>query len=202
MNTPTIPSITDSEVAQLSAARDAIAGVLSQLQTMLSAIAPTDYRQSPVGPARSSIASQVRHCLDHVRTLLDAANAHELDYDKRVRGTSIEHDPAAAIAELGILMDRLASLPALDPGRSLVLHAQVVGNGPSLRMQTTILREFVFVLSHTIHHNALIAVMARLLGIELPPNFGYAPATITHESGACTCGAHESGARETGACAR
>jgi hypothetical protein len=38
-----------------------------------------------------------------------------------------------------------------------------------------------FVLSHTIHHNAIIGVMANTLDIPLPARFGYAPSTIAHQ---------------------
>ena len=47
-------------------------------------------------------------------------------------------------------------------------------------------RELGFVLSHTVHHNALIAVIAAAVGAAVPPGFGYAPATVAHHrSRAC-----------------
>ncbi len=42
-------------------------------------------------------------------------------------------------------------------------------------------RERAFVLSHIVHHNALIAVIVRLVGAEPPADFGYAPFTVTHQ---------------------
>jgi hypothetical protein len=41
-------------------------------------------------------------------------------------------------------------------------------------------RELAFVLSHTVHHNALIAIMAQTLGVPVPARFGYAPSTIAY----------------------
>ena len=41
-------------------------------------------------------------------------------------------------------------------------------------------RQLAFLLSHTIHHCALIAVMMRLRGLATPPGFGLAPATLRH----------------------
>lgn len=168
--------------AALLDARDAISCVLSQMRELLLGMTPAHYVQSPVGPAKSSIAAHVRHCLDHVRTLVDSIGACELDYDHRARGTPIERDPLAAIDEITSLQTALANLPAIDPFRDITLRAQVMENGPSLAISSTPLREFVFVLSHTIHHGALIAVMARLLDVDVPAKFGYAPATLTHES--------------------
>jgi uncharacterized damage-inducible protein DinB len=55
-----------------------------------------------------------------------------------------------------------------------------------MEVETTVGRELAFVLSHTVHHNALIAVMARTLGVPVPDLFGYAPSTIAHlEKAAC-----------------
>jgi uncharacterized damage-inducible protein DinB len=34
-----------------------------------------------------------------------------------------------------------------------------------------------FVVSHTIHHLAVIALLLRDLAVEVPPRFGYAPTT-------------------------
>jgi hypothetical protein len=49
-----------------------------------------------------------------------------------------------------------------------------------VHVETTVGREFAFVLSHTVHHNALIAVIAKLLGVQVPERFGYAPSTLAY----------------------
>jgi hypothetical protein len=51
---------------------------------------------------------------------------------------------------------------------------------PPTEVETTVGRELAFVLSHTVNHNALIAVMALTLGVPVPDRFGYAPSTIAH----------------------
>jgi hypothetical protein len=52
--------------------------------------------------------------------------------------------------------------------------------GPPVEVETTLGRELAFVLSHTVHHNALIDVIAKTLGVLVPDRFGYAPSTIAH----------------------
>jgi uncharacterized damage-inducible protein DinB len=43
---------------------------------------------------------------------------------------------------------------------------------------SSVARELAFVISHTIHHNAQIALLAHRLGSRrLPPGFGVAPST-------------------------
>jgi uncharacterized damage-inducible protein DinB len=44
-------------------------------------------------------------------------------------------------------------------------------------MRTTRRRELAFVISHTVHHQALIAVLVALAGGEIPEAFGLAPTT-------------------------
>jgi len=56
----------------------------------------------------------------------------------------------------------------------------VTEGGPAISFGTTPERELAFVLSHTIHHHAVLGIMARELGVQAPERFGYAPATITH----------------------
>jgi hypothetical protein len=57
---------------------------------------------------------------------------------------------------------------------------------PPVEADTSVGRELVFVLSQTAHHNALIGVMAKTLGVPLPEFFGYAPSTIAYlERSAC-----------------
>jgi hypothetical protein len=54
----------------------------------------------------------------------------------------------------------------------------MTSDGPPVQVASSVGREMAYVLSHTIHHNAIIGAMVRTLGGELPERFGYAPATI------------------------
>ena len=45
---------------------------------------------------------------------------------------------------------------------------------------STLGRELLFLLSHTIHHYALIDLLLREEGFEVPPDFGMAPSTLKH----------------------
>jgi hypothetical protein len=46
--------------------------------------------------------------------------------------------------------------------------------------RTTLKRELRFLVSHTIHHYALIAVILKLQGFDCGPDFGVAPSTIEY----------------------
>jgi uncharacterized damage-inducible protein DinB len=49
--------------------------------------------------------------------------------------------------------------------------------GARLSAPSSVGRELAFVVSHTIHHLAVIAFLLRDLSIEVPSRFGYAPTT-------------------------
>ena len=55
-------------------------------------------------------------------------------------------------------------------------------DGTQVTAVTSVGRELAFVMSHTIHHLAVIALLLRDLGIEVPPRFGYAPTTPTRSA--------------------
>jgi uncharacterized damage-inducible protein DinB len=150
------------------------AGVVSQLS-------PAQYTQR-LGEQyfNGNIGGHVRHCLDHVRALLDGFPLGRVDYDHRERGTAVENDPLAARDEIRRLR-RLASdqidVPSAAPVRVSVMPTR---DGHSVELVSTFGRELAFVLSHTIHHHATIKGMASALGVTLPRTFGYAPSTLSH----------------------
>ncbi|MEM7623450.1 MAG: hypothetical protein AAF235_09640, partial [Planctomycetota bacterium] len=89
----------------------------------------------------------------------------------------------SAARRLGHAAKDLAARP-LDEACSVVLHGYDVAGGTSLSTTPSSLgREAAFVLSHTVHHCAMIAVMARSLRIAVPERFGYAPSTVAHLGG-------------------
>jgi uncharacterized damage-inducible protein DinB len=174
--------------AVVSAAVAPLAAVLDQLADLLAAMSDEQYRTKPQEVVSGSAGSHVRHCLDHVKSLLSAIDTGILDYDQRQRGTDVETSRTAALAVLRSQQRRLRALPADCADRPLRLWAIVHPAPPPVEAETSVGRELIFVLSHTIHHNALIAVIARALGVSVPERFGYAPSTLAH--------------RETRACAR
>jgi uncharacterized damage-inducible protein DinB len=58
-----------------------------------------------------------------------------------------------------------------------MLVAQIHADGRSIRVPTTAGRELAFVISHTIHHSALIAVLLEHADWDVPPGLGLAPTT-------------------------
>lgn len=166
-----------------------VRSLLEELDALLSALQDGQYVRRPVGAFDSSIGGHVRHCLDHVEALCGAADTGELCYDRRDRGTEVERDPLAARRRLGELIRRLESLRTggNEPlARPLRMTVAMTTDGPSLAVGSTLGREFAFVLSHTIHHNAIIGAMARTLGVSVPERFGYAPSTVAYlKQGSC-----------------
>jgi hypothetical protein len=175
---PDSNTISPSNLAPLTAALN---DVLRQTAAVVESLADEDYIAPANGQASGAIGGHVRHCLDHVSALLVSVDA-EIDYDLRKRGTPVERDRLRAVErihELQRAIDRLANTPADRPVRVRVL---VGPTGPVLTVPSSIGRELSFVLSHTIHHNAMIASAAAARGVATPKNFGYAPSTVVYHA--------------------
>ena len=186
-----------SPVAQASRAHrnerpgvaEALAGSLRELRTLIAGLTPAQYgaRAGEIF-AGGTIGGHVRHCLDHARALYEPGGNGVVDYDHRVRGTSIEADPAAADAELGRLIGLIEAGSDLDPDRPLCVSVMSGRDGQSVTLRSSLAREMAFVLSHTIHHNATIRSIALSLGRAVPDSFGYAPSTLAHRDAAGSAG--------------
>lgn len=155
----------------------ALAKVLELLARAIEPLTPQDYA-SPASPLLDgAIGGHVRHCLDHAAALLAGLDAHCIDYDNRQRGTAVESSPSEAVEVIATLRTRLHTA-SIDPSQPVTVRAMVTPDSPAAEMPSTLGRELVFVLSHTIHHSALLAGMLRALDSPLPKGFGYAPSTL------------------------
>ncbi|MBY0456681.1 MAG: DinB family protein, partial [Gemmataceae bacterium] len=159
----------------------ALAAALTQLFDLVAGLTDDQYTRKPGGALPSSIGGHVRHNLDHVAALLAGAPAGAIDYDRRDRGTPVETDRQAAMHAAARLEHALLGLAWDDLPAEVTLTALVATNRPPVVLATTPQREVAFVLSHTIHHNALIAVLAAAVGATPPAGFGYAPATVAYQ---------------------
>jgi hypothetical protein len=104
----------------------------------------------------STIGQHIRHCVEHYV---------ETDTNEALRRLAAIH------ASLGELSDIGRRLGVMDTGAS----------SPSPSSDT---REMQYLLSHTVHHFALIAVIAGLVGVSVPSDFGVAPSTLKHRKSA------------------
>src|SRR5947207_7788004 len=86
--------------------------VLSQGENLLAEIGNHTYTLKVPTAFNASIGGHYRHCLDHFRSLLDAAAEGDLNYDHRERGTLIESDRFAALNATRELRE---SYERLDP---------------------------------------------------------------------------------------
>jgi hypothetical protein len=163
-----------------------LVAVLRQLERLIESMTDEQYRARPLGALSGPVGGHVRHCLDHIAALLAGVERGEADYDTRQRGTDVETCRAAALAAIRRQSSGLLDLPAGIEGRPLWLSVLVSPGSPAVAVETTVGRELAFLLSHTIHHNALIGILAAALGVAVPGHFGHAPSTLAHlEATAC-----------------
>lgn len=149
------------------------------------------YSKSEATVASSGIGSHFRHLIDYYERFFagvgPTGDGH-LDYDQRQRDPDVEQRTATAQERLRGIAKRLAELTQRQLPELLTVKmdsAEEDANAP--RSQSSVERELQFLMSHTVHHFALIAVILRLNGSEVAPEFGVAPSTLRHwrETRAC-----------------
>ena len=159
---------------------EVLAHLLSDLRDVIGLLLVQHYRAQPAARVSGSVGAHVRHTLDHVAALLSAIDGDELRYDHRKRGTTVEIDPLTGVNEIERLLFRLDRLghvehAFLDAG--VWLSTLLDPRQPAVSVRTTLAREVAFVIQHTVHHCALIAVLLDWQGVRVPHGFGEAPAT-------------------------
>jgi len=151
--------------------------LLTDQAAVLDGLTPAEYARRPESHP-CTVGQQVRHCLDHVTAVLEGAVTGRIDYETRERGSVVETDPVAAIGAMKRLAGRIAALRHADLDRPVRVVERVSPVREPVESGSTLGRELAFVTSHTTHHNALIAVMARSIGQTVPERFGYGASTI------------------------
>ncbi|MGB1272192.1 MAG: hypothetical protein ACPG5T_08965, partial [Endozoicomonas sp.] len=66
--------------------------------------------------------------------------------------------------------------------KTLSLNARINIKGESITTRSGIIRELLFLQSHSIHHMAMVAVLLNLLGQNPPETFGLANSTRIYRS--------------------
>ena len=147
--------------------------VLREAQKMLERMDDRTYTKVEAPMFSSSIGGQLRHCLDFYQCFLSGIKAGKVDYDLRERDETIEQSRARASQRIEQTAEQLWKL-ADDQATLWVKQDSPYWSTSSLR------RELQFLLSHLVHHQALVAVMLRVYGFAPTEETGVAPSTLEH----------------------
>jgi uncharacterized damage-inducible protein DinB len=131
---------------------------------------------------QASAGAHLRHVLDAYRCFLLGLDSGLVDYDARERDRRIETDRDFAAGAIAEVIDRLANLPEPVLERDLRVQVDTAAweQGKNLWTRSTAARELQFLLSHTVHHYALIALILRGHGHDPGAEFGVAPSTLEY----------------------
>ncbi len=144
-----------------------------------------EYSASPDELFHGGVGAQFRHCLDFYRCFLDGLPGARVDYSARHRDRSVETSRDRAVDATRGLRERLLEIDPAERSRRLSVRSEdrsPCAGAPDWS-DSTVGRELQFLVSHTIHHYALIAAVLRLQGHDVRhafPEFGVAPSTLSH----------------------
>jgi hypothetical protein len=149
--------------------------LLTEIQLAIDIIDRLDdfvYRKRTKSSA--SVGKQFRHNLDFLNLFLHGIDVGRIDYTRRERDISVERYRNYAIEQFETAAARIANLKRSRFFDSIAVRSEIEAG---LWLQSSVIREMEFVLSHTVHHHALIALKLAGSGIELEQAVGVAPST-------------------------
>ncbi len=131
--------------------------------------------------ARNGIGPHLRHCYEHLAALCQGLNEGCIRYDARARDSHIEQDPVAFKQAMDPVVAWMRSLAGADLDQPLTVCQIPRIDALESVSDSTLRRELLFLTSHTIHHLAIVGMLAEVQGVILPRELGVAYSTTTHE---------------------
>ncbi len=153
---------------------------LAQLRGLLDALTPDTYRQPFGADGRHTLGKHARHIIDHYDALLGGLEegGDHVDYEHRRRDETLEQWPRLASQRVSSIEASLLALGDRQPTSDMTLDYPL--DDERLALSSSLQRELAFLTSHTIHHMAILGLLAEPLGLALPESFGVHPSTLRH----------------------
>jgi hypothetical protein len=152
---------------------------LDQALQLLEALDDAQYR-SPRG-TWSPVGAQLRHVIEHYQCFLAGVEEGRVDYDARRRDPLIEGSRTHAASTIREIIAELGR-PSIGPAsRPIGVQARCRPDAvESEWTASSVGRELQFLVSHSVHHFALIKLLVAGDGVSLAENFGVAPSTVAY----------------------
>lgn len=164
-----------------SATIPAAVALLQECRVCLERISDEQYAASCATMFGATIGQHMRHTLDHFIAAMDALEDETIDYDHRERDTDVEKHRRIAMDTIDTLCALLQATPGEAADRLVTVRVMLSPDGQQTELTSSFARELAFATHHAIHHNAMISVILREMGITPPSDFGKAPSSIAHE---------------------
>lgn len=152
--------------------------ILKQGEALLQRLRNDAYTHCLPSVFGSSIGAHIRHNLDHYACFLAGLPGGRIDYTARPRDRRVETERAHALAEFARISRALECLEL--PGCALRVRNE--SKPDSTSAPSSMARELEFLMSHSVHHYAIVAILCRLQGIAVEDGFGVAPSTLRHRA--------------------
>lgn len=154
--------------------------ILRQLTEVLDLLSNDAYKKPLQNLSGSSIGQHTRHIIEFYQCLLQADGKNILDYDNRKRNKLVEENLQYALHCIEEIIQALYTLPIQ---KILSLRVCYEQTEESFLISTSVERELIYNLEHSVHHMAIIKIGLRELDSEmiLPAEFGVAMSTIKHK---------------------
>ena len=155
--------------------------ILNNAKEYLVKIGSQSYAEKQSLLSGSSIGEHTRHFIEFFQCLLSQANDGIcLNYDQRLRNSMIETDPAFAISVIEDIQVELQELPSKVDIKAFCNIKSKIDEFNSISIPTTIERELLYNIEHTIHHLAIIKIGLSNVdpSLSVSTNFGVSNSTI------------------------
>jgi len=152
---------------------------LKELHDLVDCFSSGQYANSPMADL-SPPGKHVRHVTDHYYAFADGIQVGVIDYDQRSRESAQETCQVASAQCLQHIQSNILSPRMQD--RPVKVVTTVDADQKPYSLVSTLRRELIYLLNHTVHHTAMLSMVARVHGVVQIPSGGVAPSTQRWEN--------------------
>jgi hypothetical protein len=154
--------------------------LLRQQRQVLGMLESEHYTKRVPSIFDSSVASHVRHILDHYQTILTAAAASTetlANYDERSRDTDVERNMVVALSTIERMEQEILSINLQKPVK--VAFYGDTETFQVFKVPSSVGREIAFASHHAIHHMSMVKLLMQSMNYDFPADatIGIAPST-------------------------
>lgn len=155
---------------------------LLKVKDLLHQLRDKDYSRPLEVLHGSTLGMHFRHIVEFYQCLFETFEGGTVNYDHRLRDRKMELDKSCCEDRIDEILDKLETI---SEDRKLTLSANFSedANGNDAVVTTTIYRELLYNVEHTVHHLAIIKIGLHALdaGIIWDENLGIAASTLRNK---------------------